>query len=94
MIKVVYPNKQVNVALGGGGAKGLAHVGVLQELAEQKYEIMSIVGTSIGALIGAIFAYNRSIRYRKKAMGVRPTQLTACAFLTKCSNHALHLMNG
>ena len=32
--------------------------------------------------------------YLVKGMGVRPTQLTAYAFLTKCPNHALHPMNG
>jgi predicted acylesterase/phospholipase RssA len=57
------PPRLVNLALGGGGVKGLVHVGVLQELAEQDVEIVSIVGTSIGALIGALFAYKRSIKY-------------------------------
>jgi predicted acylesterase/phospholipase RssA len=53
----------INLVLGGGGAKGFAHVGVIRELVERGFEIRSIVGTSVGALIGALFAYNRSIRY-------------------------------
>ncbi len=47
----------VNVALGGGGAKGFVHLGVLEELAELGVEIKAIVGTSIGAIIGALFAH-------------------------------------
>jgi predicted acylesterase/phospholipase RssA len=52
----------INLVLGGGGAKGFAHVGVICELVERGFEISSIVGTSVGALIGALFAYNRAIR--------------------------------
>ncbi len=54
------PLTKVNLALGGGGARGFAHVGVLLELAERGIEIASIVGTSVGALVGAIYAFNRS----------------------------------
>jgi predicted acylesterase/phospholipase RssA len=49
---------KISLVLGGGGAKGFVHVGALLELAEAGYEIESIVGTSIGALVAAIFAYN------------------------------------
>jgi NTE family protein len=48
---------QVNLALGGGGAKGLVHVGVIEELVDNQIEIASIVGTSMGAIVGALFAY-------------------------------------
>ena len=47
----------VNVALGGGGAKGFVHLGVLEELAEKKIQIKAIVGTSIGAIVGALFGH-------------------------------------
>ena len=55
--------RKINLALGGGGAKGYAHIGVIQAFTELGIEIQSIVGTSIGALIGALFAYDRSITY-------------------------------
>lgn len=55
--------QKVNLALGGGGARGFAHVGVLLELAERGIEIASIVGTSIGALIGSVYAFHRSETY-------------------------------
>ena len=46
----------VNVALGGGGARGYAHIGVLEVLEERGYQVASIAGTSMGALVGALYA--------------------------------------
>jgi len=43
------------LALGGGGARGLAHIGVIEVLVREKIPIRAIVGTSIGAEIGAFF---------------------------------------
>ena len=45
--------KTVAVALGGGGARGLAHIAVLEALDELGVRPVIIAGTSIGALIGA-----------------------------------------
>ncbi|MFU8839792.1 MAG: patatin-like phospholipase family protein [Nitriliruptoraceae bacterium] len=47
---------RVNVALGGGGARGYAHIGVLEVLEERGYEVTSIAGTSMGALVAALYA--------------------------------------
>lgn len=47
---------RVGLALGSGGARGLAHIGVLKALEEQKIPIDLIVGTSMGAIIGGIYA--------------------------------------
>lgn len=47
---------EITVALGGGGAKGAAHIGVLQCLEEAGYKIRAIAGTSIGGIIAAIYA--------------------------------------
>ena len=44
------------VVLSGGGAKGLAHVGVLQALEERGYDSDIVVGTSMGAVVGALYA--------------------------------------
>lgn len=46
----------VSLVLGSGGARGLAHIGVIQWLTENGYQIQSISGTSIGALVGGIYA--------------------------------------
>ncbi len=44
------------VALGGGGARGLSHLGVLQVLERERVAIDGIVGTSVGAIVGATYA--------------------------------------
>ena len=48
--------KTISLVLGSGGARGLAHIGVIQVLEEQGYQIRSISGSSMGALIGGIYA--------------------------------------
>lgn len=48
------------LALGGGGARGFAHIGVLQELDRHDLPVRSIAGTSMGAIIGAMYAYLQS----------------------------------
>lgn len=45
--------------LGSGGARGLAHIGIIQELGKNGYVIKSISGCSIGALIGGIYAIGK-----------------------------------
>jgi len=47
---------KVGLALSGGGAKGLVHIGVLKELERNNIKIDYITGTSIGAIIGALYA--------------------------------------
>jgi NTE family protein len=49
-------NKTVSLVLGSGGARGLAHIGVIHWLEENGYEIRSISGCSMGALIGGMYA--------------------------------------
>ena len=49
-------NPTVALALGQGGARGLAHIGVIQVLQDHGYRIESVAGTSIGAIVGAMFA--------------------------------------
>jgi NTE family protein len=50
--------KKVALVLGGGGARGFAHVGVIRELENAKIPIDMIVGVSVGSLIGALYADN------------------------------------
>jgi NTE family protein len=49
------PRAGVILALGGGGARGLAHIGVLSVLEEQGIPVAGIAGTSAGALVGAMW---------------------------------------
>ncbi|MEA3316691.1 MAG: patatin-like phospholipase family protein [Bacteroidota bacterium] len=51
--------KNVSLVLSGGGARGSAHIGVIEELEKQGYNIHSITGTSMGALVGGIYALGK-----------------------------------
>jgi len=57
--------KTVSLVLGSGGARGLAHIGVIEVLEQQGYEIRSISGSSIGALIGGIYAAGQLSTYTR-----------------------------
>ena len=57
--------KTVSLVLGSGGARGLAHIGVIQVLEEKGYEIASVVGCSVGALIGGIYAAGKLSDYEE-----------------------------
>ena len=48
--------KNVALALSSGGARGLAHIGAIEELEAKDYRIGAIAGCSMGALIGGVFA--------------------------------------
>ena len=56
--------KRVALVLGAGGARGLAHIGVIEVLLERGYEITAIAGSSMGALIGGIHAAGKLDAYR------------------------------
>jgi NTE family protein len=58
------PRPTVALALGAGGAKGLAHIGVIEEIEAQGFEIVAIAGASMGALIGGIHAAGKLDVYR------------------------------
>ncbi len=75
---------RVGIALGGGVVRGLAHIGVLAELDEAGIPIDVVAGTSVGAVVGALFAAGMSaaeleyiagkIRWRDLARPVWPRQ--------------------
>lgn len=53
----------VALVLGSGGARGIAHIGVIRELIKEGYVITSISGTSMGALIGGVYAAGKLDEY-------------------------------
>ncbi len=63
MLTMSERNKTVSLVLGSGGARGLAHIGVIRELEDNGFEIASIAGTSMGALIGGIYAAGKLDEY-------------------------------
>jgi len=48
-------NKTVSLVLGSGGARGMAHIGVIEVLEERGYVIKEIAGSSVGALVGGVY---------------------------------------
>jgi len=52
-------NKRIGLALGGGAAKGLAHIGALKAFEEEQIPIHCISGTSVGALVASYHAFGR-----------------------------------
>ncbi len=56
---------KVALALSGGGARGIAHIGVIEVLEENGYEIVSIAGTSMGALIGGVYCMGKLQEYKE-----------------------------
>ncbi|MCQ9470082.1 patatin-like phospholipase family protein [Pseudomonas alliivorans] len=55
--------KRIALVLGSGGARGYAHIGVIQELERRGYEIACIAGCSMGAVVGGIYAAGKLDRY-------------------------------
>jgi NTE family protein len=54
------PKPKVALVLGGGAARGFTHIGVIRALEQEKIPIDLIVGSSVGSLIGAIYAYEKN----------------------------------
>jgi len=55
---------RISLVLGSGGARGYAHIGVIEELLAQGFSIDSIAGSSMGALVGGMYAAGKLDAYR------------------------------
>ncbi|MDY6823044.1 MAG: patatin-like phospholipase family protein [Thermodesulfobacteriota bacterium] len=72
------PNdKKISLVLGSGGARGLAHIGVIQWLEENGYRIGSIAGCSMGALIGGIYAAGKLDVFEKWVRAITKRDIVA-----------------
>lgn len=58
-------SKDVALVLSSGGARGLAHIGAIEELEAQGYHITSVAGCSMGALIGGVYAAGKLEEFRE-----------------------------
>ncbi len=56
--------KKIALVLSGGGARGIAHIGVIEELIKNGYQIHSVAGTSMGAFVGGLFAYGKMDEFK------------------------------
>lgn len=66
---------KLGIALGGGGAKGFAHLGVLRVLREAGIEFDVVSGTSIGALVGVVYASGGIQKLEQYAQDVNRAEL-------------------
>ncbi len=62
--------QRIALALGSGGARGYAHIGIIEVLEERGFEIVSIAGTSMGALVGGLHAAGRLGEYADWVTGM------------------------
>jgi NTE family protein len=65
----IHPVPRVTVVLAGGGAKGFAHLAVLRRLEQDHIKISKIIGTSMGAVIGSLYASGMSTGQIEKVIG-------------------------
>ncbi len=83
---------RVGVAMGGGAARGLAHIGVLKVLQENGIPLDIVAGTSIGSLVGGAFAIHRDAREVEKRfrsfVHSRDFRRTEFEFLKDSRRHA------
>lgn len=68
-------SKDVALVLGGGGARGIAHIGAIEVLSERGYNITSIAGTSMGALVGGLYASGKLDELKDIILGLGKKQM-------------------
>ena len=67
----------VSLVLGSGGARGLAHIGVIRWLEENNFEIKSISGCSIGSLIGGVYAAGKLDQLEEWMISLKKTDIAS-----------------
>ncbi len=67
--------KSVSLVLGSGGARGYAHIGAIEALEKSGYRIVAISGSSMGALIGGLYASGSLDEYKKWVLGLDIVEL-------------------
>jgi NTE family protein len=72
----------VSLVLGSGGARGYAHIGVIEVLEARGYRISCIAGSSMGALVGGLYAAGALEAYREWVMGLSRLQILRLLDLT------------
>jgi NTE family protein len=83
--------KDVALALSSGGARGLAHIGAIEELESNGYHITSIAGCSMGALIGGVYAAGKLEEFREWMKAIDRKKMLE---LTDFSFSINHLVKG
>lgn len=75
-------SKKISLVLGSGGARGMAHVGVIRYLNEKGYIINSIAGCSMGALIGGVYAVGKLDEFERWLFSMETRDMIALLDIT------------
>ncbi|MDP3353230.1 MAG: patatin-like phospholipase family protein [Flavobacteriaceae bacterium] len=78
--------QKVALVLSSGGSKGLAHIGVINELEKHNFEITSVSGSSIGSVIGGLCAMDKLPEYTDWARTVNRKTIWGLMDFTLSSN--------
>lgn len=79
--------KEVALVLSSGGPRGFAYIGAIEELLERGYTITSVAGTSIGSLIGGIYAAGKLPEFKKWLFSLDKWNLFSLMDLSFGKNH-------
>ena len=79
--------KEVALVLSSGGARGLAHIGAIEELEANGYSIRSVAGSSMGALIGGVYAAGKIKEFREWMKGVDRKKMLELTDFSLSLNH-------
>lgn len=81
------PTKNVALVLGGGGARGFAQIGAIEALEAHGYKITSISGTSIGALVGGLYACGKMEEAKKIILQLNRRKVLSLMDISPGLNH-------
>jgi NTE family protein len=74
--------KKISLVLGSGGARGLAHIGIINWLEEHNHQIVSVSGSSMGALVGGIYAIGKLSEFDHWVRAISTTNILRLLDLT------------
>lgn len=80
-------NKSVSLALSSGGPRGFAYIGAIEELTSRGYRIGSVAGTSIGSLVGGIYAAGKLEEFKEWLFGLDAWKVFTLMDLSIGKNH-------
>lgn len=79
--------RNVALVLGGGGARGFAHIGAIEVLLERGYNITSVAGTSMGALVGGLYAAGKLREMKRIVLGLNRKKIISLIGLSPGLDH-------
>lgn len=87
MADVMNRKKDVALVLSSGGARGLAHIGAIEELLARGYRITSVAGSSMGALVGGVYAAGKLEAFRDWVKGIDKKRMLELIDFSLSINH-------